>query len=88
MQRCALNVLATLAIIVWPVTASALLTIEITKGVETGVPIAVVPFGWDTKKGALPHDIAVIVDADLLRSGRFLTLPKKISCPPRTRIAT
>ncbi len=90
MKRWALNILAVLAISVWPVTASALLTIEITKGVETGIPIAVVPFGWDAKKGALPHDIAAIVDADLLRSGRFLTLPKKdfLSAPHQDRDVT
>ena len=78
MKRCALNILAVLVIIVWPITASALLTIEITKGVETGIPIAIVPFGWDAKnKTVLPHDVAVVVDADLARSGRFLTFARK-----------
>ena len=78
MKRCALNILAALVIIVWPVTASALLTIEITKGVETGIPIAIVPFGWDAKnKTVLPHDVAIVVDADLARSGRFLTFARK-----------
>jgi len=66
-----------LAVLCWPTAAPALLTIEITQGAERGIPIAVVPFGWDAAKGALPHDVAAVVDADLARSGRFLALPKK-----------
>lgn len=48
--------------------ARAQLVIEITKGIEGAIPIAVVPFGAQT---ALPEDIAAIVSADLQRSGRF-----------------
>jgi len=66
-----------LAVLCWPAAAPALLTIEITQGADRGIPIAVVPFGWDASKGALPHDVAAVVDADLARSGRFLALPKK-----------
>lgn len=51
-------------------TATAQLTIEITKGVDAGIPIAVVPFEW-TGSQALPQPIADIVQADLERSGRF-----------------
>ena len=66
------------ALLAWPHAAPALLTIEITQGADGGIPIAVVPFGWEAKnKTALPHDVAAVVDADLARSGRFLTLPKK-----------
>ena len=56
--------------------ARALLTIEITKGTETGIPIAVAPFGTE---GAIkpPHEIADIVHADLTRSGRFAVFPRK-----------
>ncbi|KAA3620566.1 MAG: Tol-Pal system beta propeller repeat protein TolB [Proteobacteria bacterium] len=48
----------------------AQLTIEITKGVEAGIPIAVVPFEW---KGASPppQQISDVIEADLVRSGRF-----------------
>lgn len=49
-------------------TARAELVIEITKGVEGAIPIAIVPFGTQT---ALPEDIPAIVSADLARSGRF-----------------
>ena len=68
---------ALLAALGWPPPALALLTIEITQSADRGIPIAVAPFGWDAAKGALPHDVAAVVDADLARSGRFLTLPKK-----------
>ena len=53
--------------------ANAELTIEITKGSDSALPIAVVPFA--NKGGAaLPHDIARIVANDLQRSGVFETL--------------
>jgi len=48
----------------------AALTIEITKGMEGALPIAVVPFGWSGTGGA-PENIAAIISADLARSGRF-----------------
>jgi TolB protein len=46
------------------------LTIEITKGMDGALPIAVVPFGW-TGTGTPPENIAAIISADLGRSGRF-----------------
>ena len=57
--------------------ASAILTIEITQGVDGGLPIAVVPFG---AAGAVPppQDVAAVVEADLARSGRFTPLDKKL----------
>ena len=50
----------------------AQLTIEITKGIEGAIPIAVVPFA---SQGDPPEDIAAIVSADLQRSARFDILP-------------
>jgi TolB protein len=47
--------------------AYAALTIEITEGVESAVPVAVVPFA---SQGA-PVDISAVVNADLERSGYF-----------------
>lgn len=79
------------ALLTWPHAAPALLTIEITQGADGGIPIAVVPFGWDAKnKTALPQDVAAVVDADLARSGRFLTLPKKdfLATPHQDRDVT
>lgn len=56
------------------IQASAELMIEITKGSDTALPIAVVPF---TNKGGvpIPFDVAKIVANDLQRSGDFDTLP-------------
>ena len=50
------------------------LTIEITKGNDQAVPVAVVPFAWNGK-GILPEDIAGIVGNDLRLSGQFAPVP-------------
>ena len=63
---------ATLWVLALP--AQAALTIEISKGVEGAMPIAVVPFGWSAAQ-PLPHDVSAIISADLQRSGRFSPLP-------------
>ena len=52
----------------------AVLTIEITEGQDTGIPIAVVPFHFQGQQKP-NEDIRNIVSADLYRSGRFLSLP-------------
>ncbi|MFO1359378.1 Tol-Pal system beta propeller repeat protein TolB [Plasticicumulans sp.] len=52
-------------------TARAELTIEIVKGVEGALPIAIAPFGGNA---GLPADISAIITADLKRSGRFSPL--------------
>lgn len=57
--------------------AAAILTIEITQGVEGALPIAVVPFGWAGSTALPPEDVAGIVTDDLARSGRFDPLPEK-----------
>lgn len=55
--------------------ALAVLTIEITQGMEAATPIAIVPFA--PLNGAQPpEDVAAIVAADLRRSGRFAPLPE------------
>lgn len=62
--------------------AHAELMIEITKGSDSALPIAVVPFA--NKGGfAVPFDVASIVANDLQRSGDFDTLPtsKMLSLP-------
>jgi TolB protein len=56
--------------------ANAQLVIEITKSAEDAVPVAIVPFGWESS-GAAPFDIAEVVAADLRRSGRFAPLDRK-----------
>lgn len=46
------------------------LEIVITEGIDTARPVAVMPFQWNGL-GPAPADIASIVSADLLRSGKF-----------------
>jgi TolB protein len=52
------------------------LRIEISRGVERPMPVAIVPFGWQGG-GAAPADVAAIVAQDLAGSGRFAPLPVK-----------
>jgi len=65
--------------------AQADLTIEITKGLEGALPIAIVPFAFSEKKGVPAHNVGDIVAADLQRSGRFKPLPvhEMLSRPSR-----
>jgi len=55
--------------------ARADLLIEITKGLEGALPIAVVPFGYVGDKGQPTTNVGNVVSADLGRSGRFKPLP-------------
>ena len=57
-------------------SSHAVLTIEITQGADVGIPIAVVPFGWQGQSP--PSDtVSDIVAMDLARSGRFSIIPKE-----------
>ena len=49
------------------------LRIEISKGVEKPVPIAIIPVGWQASTAA-PFDVAGLITADLFSSGRFQPL--------------
>lgn len=57
-------------------TSHGAMTIEITQGVSSALPIAVVPFG-SAPNVQLPHDVSAIVQADLARSGRFKPVSEK-----------
>jgi len=74
-----------LVLVLFSLPLKAELLIEITKGSDDALPIAVVPFTNRTA-GALPADIARIIDANLLRSGDFVTLPtnKMLSLPDQS----
>lgn len=50
------------------------LEIRITQGVESALPIAIVPFEW--AGSPLPHDVAQVIATDLERSGRFEPMPR------------
>ena len=51
-------------------TANAELVIDV-QGVAQPTPVAIVPFGWEGNAPDMPLDIAEVIKADLLRSGRF-----------------
>jgi TolB protein len=74
-------------VVAWLVAleARAALTIEITKGVEGALPIAVVPFGWEGGTGPAPLDIAAVIGSDLALTGRLKVLPREdlVSRPNR-----
>ena len=73
MIRRAIAVLMLLALQSPP--AAAELTVQILRGLAEAVPIAIVPFGWDSDSAAA-WDVAATVEADLERSGRFRALPR------------
>ena len=59
-----------------PAPAAARLTIEVTGGVEAAQPIAVIPFG--VADGLVPkEDLAAVIAADLVRTGKFRALPTR-----------
>ena len=66
----------TLFVLAMAPAAQAILTIEITQGVDGGLPIAIVPFAVSASEKP-PQDIAEVVAADLARSGRFTALDRK-----------
>src|SRR5579871_5723026 len=49
-------------------SASAMLSMELTRGVSGAIPIAIVPF---TSPDSAPQDVSGIVNSDLEMSGRF-----------------
>ncbi len=61
-------------LVLYAPTSRSELIIEITKGIETAVPIAVVPFGGG---GGAAVNISSVVQADLNRSGLFKTLAER-----------
>lgn len=76
MRNPMMRIVALMALVLASSFAHAQLTIEITRGQENAVPIAIVPFGWEST-GAAPFDVAEVVAADLYRSGRFAPLDRK-----------
>jgi len=71
-RRCALALIAGLL----AASAShAQLRIDITRGVDDAVPIAVVPFGAEAT--STPTEVSSIIAADLQRSGRFAPMDRK-----------
>ena len=60
-------------------TVNAEMSIEITEGIESAMPIAIVPFASQ----GVPLDVSSVVDSDLTRSGYFKTLsPQNMPAKP------
>ncbi len=59
-----------------PVTNADVLRIEITRGVTSALPVAVVPFAVEGAR-PLPVDVSGVIAADLARSGRFKLFPQE-----------
>lgn len=76
MFKSALKLAFVCSLCCWSSATHAILSIEITKGSDTGIPIAVVPFTL-TGTTKAPHLVSDIIEADLARSGRFAILPRK-----------
>ncbi len=57
--------------------AAAVLTIEVTKGVEAAIPIAIVPFGLEGVGVSVGADLpGGVIEADLAHSGKFAPLSR------------
>lgn len=72
-----LNVLALGTALSFASFAHAQLEIKITSGNIEPRIIALVPFGWNGA-GPSPYDVAEVVEADLVSSGRFEAIPRGI----------
>lgn len=57
--------------------AFAALEMELTKGIDSAIPIAVVPFGWNSYGEQPTSDVSAIIANDLSISGRFHLLEKQ-----------
>ncbi|MEO6696912.1 MAG: Tol-Pal system protein TolB, partial [Gammaproteobacteria bacterium] len=64
-----------LLMVVMASAEAAPLSIEITRGEEGALPVAIVPF--DEGGRAAPEDVAQIIADDLTRSGRFSPMSRK-----------
>lgn len=66
-------------------SAHSALRVEITKGADGALPIAIVPFQQQLQSATTDTDVAGIVRSDLQRSGRFAPIePDKLIARPRT----
>lgn len=88
-QRSLLNFLLTLvfaALVVTRTVSAAELNIEITRGVDNPIPVAVVPFAWQSD-GFLDEDIAQIIANNLEQVGEFRALSRAnmLSTPTEER---
>jgi len=82
-----------LGLLALPLVAAAQLRIEIIDGVEGAMPIAVVPFSWQSQMPQPASGVADIVSANLRRSGLFepmaqAQMVERPTRPPEVRFGT
>jgi TolB protein len=65
--------------------ADAQLRVEIRRGIERPVPVAIVPFAWEGPGDSAPFDLAGLVTQNLGNSGRFAPMAQRdmLSRPTR-----
>ncbi|HMA98092.1 MAG TPA: Tol-Pal system beta propeller repeat protein TolB [Wenzhouxiangella sp.] len=85
--------LACACLMLLPLLASAQLRIEIIDGVEGAMPIAVVPFAWESQAPEPADPVNEIISANLARSGLFDPMAEdamidRPTRPPEVRFGT
>ncbi len=88
-----LRALACACLMLLPLLASAQLRIEIIDGVEGAMPIAVVPFAWESQAPEPADPVNEIISANLARSGLFDPMAEdamidRPTRPPEVRFGT
>ena len=83
--RLALSAWVCAVALLGPARVGAQIEIEVTRGVERPVPMAIVPFGWEGPGTQAPFDVAALVSSDLGNSGRFapMAVEDMVSRPTR-----
>lgn len=81
------------ALVLLPAWSQAQLRIEIVGGVEGALPIAVVPFAWESERPEPSATVSDIISANLHRSGLFDPMPERDMIerpvrPPEVRFGT
>ncbi len=82
-----------LLLLALPLLAQGQLRIEIVDGVEGAMPIAVVPFAWDSDMPEPANPVSDIISANLARSGLFEAMDaaqmiERPTRPPEVRFGT
>ncbi len=88
-----LRLVLLLGLLALPLLAQSQLRIEIVDGVEGAMPIAVVPFAWDSDMPEPANSVSDIISANLARSGLFETMDvaqmiERPTRPPEVRFGT
>ncbi|MBI5448304.1 MAG: Tol-Pal system beta propeller repeat protein TolB [Gammaproteobacteria bacterium] len=65
-------------LVLLPFRAEAILNLELTQGLVSALPIAIVPFAGQTHEVTASDNVAGVVMADLQNSGRFKALPTSL----------